>query len=66
MSPEEKTNYNRMHAMLVKISSDYQTPVEIRESSEDMGLDYDEALEMAYENIQSEALDMVKNIKRIN
>jgi uncharacterized protein (UPF0147 family) len=55
MTTEEKTNYNRMHAMLVKISSDYQTPEDIRESSEEMGLDYDEALEMAYENIQSEA-----------
>ena len=66
MTPEEKKNYNRMHAMLVKISSDYQTPQEIRDSSEDMGLEYDEALEMAYENIQCEALDIVKNIKRVN
>ena len=66
MTPEEKTNYNRMHAMLVKIESDYQTPEEIRESYEDMGLDFDEALEMAYENIQSEALNTVNNIKRIN
>lgn len=65
MTTEEKTNYNRMHAMLVKISSDYQTPEDIRVSSKVMGLDYDEALEMAYENIQYEALNMVKNIKRI-
>lgn len=66
MTTEEKTNYNRLHAILVKISSDYQTPEEIRESSKDMGLEYEEALEMAYKNIQSEALDIVKNIKRIN
>lgn len=65
MTPEEKTNYNRMHAMLVKISSDYQTPEDIRVSSKVMGLDYDEALETVVENIQSEALNMVKNIKRI-
>ena len=65
MTTEEKTNYNRLHAMLVKISSDYQTSQEIRESSEDMGLEYEEALEMAYENIQCEALNIVKNIKRV-
>ena len=43
-----------------------QTPKQLRRDSEkDWGLDYDEALEMAYENIQNDAATAVKGIRAI-
>lgn len=41
---------------LKRITKDYQTTAQLRRNSEKLyGLSYEEALEMAYENIQGEA-----------
>lgn len=48
-------SYAQMHAALTRIAA-YQTPEELRESSEEeYGVDADEAIEMAYENVIEEA-----------
>lgn len=58
--------YNMMLAMLKTIAKDYQTPDEIRTGSEKQyGLDYDEALGYAYENIQSDAGRTVKGVRAL-
>lgn len=56
-----------MLAILKMISKDYQTPAQLRKNSEkEYGLDYEEALEMAYENLQGEAAFAVKGVKIIS
>ncbi len=52
---------------LSKIVHDYQTPEEIKENcEEEYGLDYIEALEMAYENMQGEAKATLEELKKLN
>lgn len=64
MTQKQKDQFNRMRNALINISRNYQKPNLIRKSSEKQyGLDYTEALEMSYENIQSEASYAVKNVK---
>jgi uncharacterized protein (UPF0147 family) len=64
MTTKEQIKFNRMLAALKRISKDYQTPQQLRKSSSgEYGLDYEEALEMAYENIQGEAKAAIKGIK---
>lgn len=61
MSNEEKIYL--LHAALKKIAS-YDTTERLRKnSSKDWGLDYDEALEMAYENMQAEATTALKGFR---
>lgn len=58
--------FNTMRAALIKISKGYQTASQIRRDSEkDYGLDFEEAIEMAYENIQMDAARYVKGVKEI-
>lgn len=53
-----------MYKTLKKISEGYQSSEELRTDSEDeFGLEFEEAIEMAYDNIQSEATFAIKNIK---
>ena len=55
----------RMFDTLKRIARDYATPDQLRRSAErDYGLDYEECLEMVYENIQSEAKAAVKGVRR--
>ncbi|TXK52344.1 hypothetical protein FVR03_01120 [Pontibacter qinzhouensis] len=64
MTPKQKENYNKMLLTLKMIAKGYGTTAQIRKNSErDYGLDYEEALEMAYENIQQDAKNCVKGIK---
>lgn len=66
MTKKREEQFNRMLAALRKIANDYQTPEQIRKGSKDSwGLDADEALEMAYENLQNEAKSAAKNIRPI-
>lgn len=66
MTDKEQINYNKMRNALIKISKGYQTASQLRKSSKSMcGLDYEEALEMAYENIQAEASAAVKGVKAL-
>lgn len=56
ITKKQAENYNRMLTALRTISKDYQTPDQIRKSSEkEYGLDFDEAIEYAYDNIQGTA-----------
>ena len=64
MTPKQKANYNKMILVLKRISKNYQTTDQLRRNSNNMyGLSYDEALEMAYDNIQTEASLTVKGIR---
>lgn len=64
MTPKQKLQFNVMLATLKKISKSYMTPNEIRRDS-DSGLDYEEYLEMAYENIQQDARQAAKGVRQI-
>lgn len=65
MTPKQKEHFNRMLNTL-KTIKEYQSAEKLRKDSEkDWGLDYTEALEMSYENIQTEAKFCIKSIKPI-
>lgn len=66
MTEKQKFQFNLMLSTLRKIGKGYMTPQKIRRDIEKgHPLDYDEYLEMAYENIQSEALTAIKGIKQV-
>lgn len=66
MSEKQRIKFNQMRNALIQISSHYQTPAQLERGSGDQyGLDYTEALEMAYENIQDLAKQSVKGVKFI-
>lgn len=66
MTPKQKEQFNRMRETLKRIAKNYQTPDYLRRMSErQYGLDYEEALEMAYENIQSEAAAVIKGVRAV-
>ena len=55
----------RLYDVLHKIAKGYMTPDELRRKCEkEYGLEYHEALEMAYENIQQEAAQAIKGMRR--
>ncbi len=55
-----------MYNALKTIGYQYQTPDRLRkESKNDFGLDYTEALEMSYENIQQLAKASTKGIRKL-
>lgn len=54
----------RMYDALNTIAKGYQTPKQLRkESKGQYGLDFEEAIEMSYENIQLEAKSAIKGVK---
>lgn len=58
ISMKQALQFNRMLAQLRKISKAYMTPDQIKRHSEgknNFGIEYNEELEMSYENIQNEA-----------
>ena len=66
MTAKEKQNYNRMREALIRITK-YQTPDRMRRDSEkDWGVSFEEAIEMAYENIQQEAKVGVKGVRALS
>ena len=66
MTPKQKTNFNRMLGTLKTIAKGYQTPDQLRKNSErDFGCDFDEAIEMSYENIQQAAKVCIRGIRRL-
>ena len=66
ITKKQAANYNRMLVTLRSISKEYQTPQQIRKNSEkEYGLDFDEAIEYAYENIQETAKQGCKGISPI-
>lgn len=57
-------HYRRMYHALKTIANYYQTPDQLkRDSKKDWGLDYEESLEMAYENIQQLAKEATKGVR---
>ncbi len=66
MTEKQKQQFNRMRAILIRISKHYMTPAQIEKNcKKSYGLDYEEALEMSYDNIKGEAANAVKNVKEI-
>lgn len=56
ITQKQAIQFNQMLYSLRLISKKYQTPDQLRRSSEkNIGLEFGEALEYAYENIQGEA-----------
>ena len=63
ITENQKQQFNKMLTTLKHIKA-YRSPQNLRKNSEkDLGLDFDEAIEMAYENIQNEASFSIKNVK---
>jgi len=58
-TPLEQRLYNALH----KIAKQYMTPAQIRR--DDIGLDYEEYLEMSYENIQMEARNAIHGVRKM-
>lgn len=66
MTKKQIEQFNTMRNTLRKIAKGYSTPEQLlKQSKGDFGLDYEEALEMAYVNIQNEALQACKGVKHI-
>ncbi len=66
MTKKQIENYNKMRNALIEITK-YQTPNKLRSDSEkDWGVEFEEAIEMAYENIQQTAKSAVKGIRAVN
>lgn len=64
MTQKQIEQFNRMRDTLIKISKGYQTTNQLlKNCKRDYGLDYEEALEMTYDNIQFDAKTAVKGVK---
>lgn len=66
ITEKQAVQFNVMLTVLKRIAKGYQTTEQLRRGSEKQyGLEYEEALEMAYENIQVEAETASKGLKFI-
>lgn len=66
ITEKQALRFNQMLQTLKRISKDYQTSDQLRRNSEKQyGLEYEEALEMAYENVQEEARQAAVGVKFI-
>lgn len=66
ITQKQMFQFNRMFLALKKISKGYETPEKLRKSAnQDYGLDYEEVLEMSYENLQTEAAQAIKGVRGI-
>ncbi|MDP1891483.1 MAG: hypothetical protein Q8K55_11385 [Gemmatimonadaceae bacterium] len=66
MTKTQRAQFNRMRSALVRIAEAYQSPDKLRRHAErQYGVSANEALEMAYENIQAEARRAVKGTRFI-
>lgn len=67
ITEKQRLQFNRMLTVLKNIAKGYQTPDQLkRNCDKQYGLEYEETLEMAYENIQSDAASGSKGIKALN
>jgi hypothetical protein len=67
ITEKQMFQFNRMFLALKKISKEYMTPKQLRKDCEgEYGLDFEETIEMSYENIQAEAASAIKGVKGIN
>jgi len=66
MTDKQKQQFNNMRSALILIRRGYETPSQLKKrSGYKYGLDYEEALEMSYENMQCTAGLAVKGVKEI-
>lgn len=66
MTPKQKSDFNKMRDQLLRISKHTMTTTQLQKDSEkEYGLDYEEALGMAYDNIKWESALVVKGVKAI-
>lgn len=66
MTKKQTEQFNKMLSSLQLIAKGFQTPQQLLKSAKkDLGLDYEEALEMAYENIKEIAKNAVRGVKKI-
>lgn len=66
ITEKQSEQFNIMLTVLKRIAKGYQTPEQLRRrSKKQYGLEYEEALEMAYESIQDEATTASKGLKYI-
>jgi hypothetical protein len=64
LSKTQQKQFNQMRSALITISKGYQTASQLRKSAtKQFGLDYEEVIEMSYENIQNTAAQAVKGVK---
>lgn len=59
-----QSNEQRYYDALARIAKGYQSTSHLRRDSREWGLDYGDALEMAYENIQGEAEAAIRGKRR--
>lgn len=66
MTTTQKKQFNQMLLALKTIANEYQTPAQMRRDiKKQYGLDFEEIIEMAYENIQGYAKNSCKGVKQI-
>jgi hypothetical protein len=66
MTTKQIEQFNKMYSTLKKISKEYMTPEQLRKKSEKMyGLEFEECIEMVYENIQGDAKYAIQNVRPI-
>ncbi|MBD2700127.1 hypothetical protein IC229_05740 [Spirosoma sp. BT702] len=66
MNKKQAEQFNNMLSTLKKIAKDYQSPYVLSKNSQKLyGLDYEEALEMAYENIQGDAARAIQGVNPV-
>jgi len=64
MSEKQYAVLKAYRTTLERIARNYQTPSQLaRSCGDDFGLDYSEAIEMAYENMQAEAKAVLKRFR---
>lgn len=65
MTAKERKDYNQMKRALARIKMYQSIKALRRDSTKDWGLDYEDALEMAYENVLHEAKQGLKGVKNL-
>jgi len=67
MTDKQVEQFNFMLSVLRRIARDYQTPEQLRANCErQYGLEFKDALEMAYDNIQADAEATIKGVRAIS
>lgn len=66
ITEKQARQFNLMRFCLLTIGKNYQTPAQLRrDSQKEYGIDFEESIEMAYENIQETAKKGYKGVKEI-
>jgi len=65
MSKDQTLQFNKMYSTLSRIAHDFASTEDAEDQAEKVGLEPDEFISMAYDNIQKEALSAIEGIKPI-